>query len=257
LISNTELKTKLKYTNNWIVEYLMIKKSLRPHLNNIYLKNNPEHTNIDESFRYVMSDLKLTEIVEQKCSYFYRLLLKNKFKVSFMENYWAKFFSLQSCINWQLIYTMKIISISDKTIAELNYKLLNNLVASNQNLYKWKIINNDKCELCNQQQTTKHMLFDCPHVTDIWRLITKIIKIKISWKIIVIGIMDSGTYLNTNHNNIIALTCFAIYKTYILKRVNKITHLNFKNQLYIELNNRNAMIKNKNRLNTLKKMCID
>ena len=63
-------------------------------------------------------------------------------------------------------YSNKIKHISDPNIAECNYKLLHNIMRNNYLVSKWKP-NLDR--FCHAQiENTKHLIYECDNVQNIW-----------------------------------------------------------------------------------------
>ena len=62
---------------------------------------------------------------------------------------------------WKNVYHQKVCDIRIANIREFNYKLINNIIPSGYWLSKWKRDISEKCAICNQLETTQHMLFDC------------------------------------------------------------------------------------------------
>ena len=68
-------------------------------------------------------------------------------------------------------YIFKYKFIKHKKIAAFNFKILNNILPCNVNLYKWKIQNDDKCRACGEIETILHLLFECQNKKKLWKLI--------------------------------------------------------------------------------------
>ena len=69
------------------------------------------------------------------------------------------------------------------------------------------------CEYCLQKETTKHMLYDCKRIQSLWKHVSEILKINITWKNIVCGFIsaDISDYIKCL-NHIISVIVYAIYK---------------------------------------------
>ena len=52
------------------------------------------------------------------------------------------------------------------TLLTFHYKVLNDIVASGDNLFKWKIKDSEKCQYCNEKDTLLHCLWECPKSKD-------------------------------------------------------------------------------------------
>ena len=60
---------------------------------------------------------------------------------------------------------MKIF-VKERKLLSFHYKVLNNIVASGDNLFKWKIKDSEKCQFCNDKDTLLHCLWECPKSKD-------------------------------------------------------------------------------------------
>ena len=112
-----------------------------------------------------------------------------------MEKVWEK--ELLSGITltsnfWTDVYKRKCLMLYNNKICEFNYKLLNNLLASNTKLYKWKKATTDKCRLCGSIETVSHMLYECIHIQHIWQKISVALNINIRYKTVILGIQQDN-----------------------------------------------------------------
>ncbi|MCP3887247.1 MAG: hypothetical protein GY702_00005 [Desulfobulbaceae bacterium] len=80
---------------------------------------------------------------------------------------WQNYFD-NNDICYRIVYLKKIAMINDKKLAEFNYKILHNILPCNDNLYKWKKKNTDKCTLCNTKENIPHVLYECIYAKTIW-----------------------------------------------------------------------------------------
>ena len=98
-------------------------------------------------------------------------------------------------------------------IIEFNFKMLNGILATGQNLYRWKKIESELCFYCESSiHDTKHLLLDCRHNDKIWTVLEMIFDTQLSWKDIVLGTT------NKDVNAIISLISFIIYKKHVIDR---------------------------------------
>lgn len=226
LLPDFQIKNKLINTQNWIAELFLIKNAIKPYFKYGTLINN--NKNINTNFKIRMSNLKYIDVRKQCAKDFYRLFVDIKFIKPITQKYWKRTFETQNVIIWKSIYEQKIINMCDKKVSEFNYKILNNLVTCKSNLMKWKLSDNDLCDMCGtNKQDTEHMLFTCPSIQSIWVSLKKVLKLNITWKLIVFGITDFGIQLSPRYNGIISVVCYCIYKTIILKRLNLIKEFCF------------------------------
>ena len=79
---------------------------------------------------------------------------------------------------------------------------------------KWNKNVSEKCDVCNLDNTVKHMLYECERVKVIWSVFSNVCKCEIKWKHIVIG--HSGSNINGQALNImITFVAYIIYAQWI------------------------------------------
>ena len=114
------------------------------------------------------------------------------------------------------LFTTKVINEKEVKLREFNFKLLHGILPCNKNLKRWKLKGNDMCDVCNNQQSIEHLLFDCQYVKSLWQKVNSIFNVDISFQ----QILGYDSYLHVN--NVITIVCFLIYKDWLLKSlVNK------------------------------------
>ena len=111
------------------------------------------------------------------------------------------------------VFKVKLLDIKEIKLKEFNYKLLNDILPCNANLKKWRIINSDKCDVCEESQTAKHLLFDCIYVKPIWKVIESILHCNISYSDIFCGFHNDNSLFS---NYLCSMCAFVIYKEWLL-----------------------------------------
>lgn len=92
-------------------------------------------------------------------------------------------------IDFQYLYTTKLVSIKDKKLFDFNFKLLNNIIPCN--LYLSKISNKgEKCEKCGQVENIEHMIFFCIPQRYIWYEMSEYLDYPINMKTVLCGNPD-------------------------------------------------------------------
>ena len=116
--------------------------------------------------------------------------------------------TLRNAVYWQ-----KIRKINVPKLAEFNFKLLHNIVPCGKVIHKWQNYVSENCEFCGKIETTKHMLFDCPRVIDIWKMINNHINLMVTWKHILCGFPSYDiTQKLCDLNYVIVIVAYAIFK---------------------------------------------
>ena len=149
------------------------------------------------------------DINKAKCKHFYTELVKQQLQRNTCIDKWMKHFNCQ--IKFPDLYHNKLQHNYEVKLADFNFKLLNGLLPTGSNLFKWKKRETAQCIYCSYAVHDEcHMLHDCKEVLIVWNQLSKILKIQIDFQIIVTGIPAE-----IDQNKIITLICFLIYKKYI------------------------------------------
>jgi hypothetical protein len=130
-------------------------------------------------------------VLNQRCKFFYKILVKNKSTRPYVEKTWEK----ELCMNftsfdWSKVYMNRVHNIPINKISEFMYKLIQKLTVCRQILRKWNKTDTDQCPVCNDIETVKHIYFECPRVNEMWRKLGSVVKIDITWKKIVFGYIE-------------------------------------------------------------------
>ncbi len=149
----------------------------------------------------------------QKSNFYYPLLIEKKFVRNYMEHAWERDFGIQKTA-WPSIYMSKVWKNVDRKLSEFNYKILCNILSNRQLVSKWNRNIDNKCQFCNEIQNTKHLLYECPRVNNIWVLIGSILQVDIRYKHIVIGNEPSSDFIK-NRNLLFSYIAYAIYKHWV------------------------------------------
>ena len=118
-------------------------------------------------------------------------------------------------------------------LREFNFKVLHGILPCNNNLKKWKIKISSKCDVCDDTQTIRHLLFDCKYVKPLWNLVNTTFHLNISYPQLL------GLDTNFIFNDIVTLISFLIYKEWLVlslqnKSRNKTMAIEyFKNELLL------------------------
>ena len=122
----------------------------------------------------------------------------------------------------------------DPIVAEFNYKLLHNILNNNYILSKWKPGFDMKCKFCDAGiENTKHLIYDCNNVRNIWSLLESIVGFKIQWKHIIVGFFLEESAKIDSLNIIISFVACKIYKYKMYCRLESLDEreINIRNNL--------------------------
>ena len=93
---------------------------------------------------------------------------------------------------------------------------------------KWKLNINYECDVCQHQQSIKHLLCECVYVKPLWVIVEKMCDFEITFDII-LGIEECYS-----QDRILTLISFLIYKEWLLlSLVIKKRHDNIKFDMYV------------------------
>jgi len=204
---------KLNAKSNWITEYMTLKNVVHKITKRYKIDTTAgKYINIKEICKPVVVTRNSTvTIIDNKTKFFYEILVRNKFKRTYMEHVWKKELDTYiDCSYWEKIYKRVCCNIFDKKLCEFRYKLLHNLLCCNAKLHLWRIRSSDKCNDCEEKGTVKHMLLNCAEVNMLWKTIGKALNVNIQWKHLVIG-FDDSVLVNRFRNIMISVIMYAIY----------------------------------------------
>lgn len=164
----------------------------------------------DTSFSFYT---KYANVIDQRCNFFYRNLVDKKFCKPCYQTVLKNEFNVDST-EWKYIYRCKILDMSDKNLAEFNYiyKLLNNILCNNVYLSKWKKETHALCKICHVSETSKHLIFECENVVQIWNSLSLYLKIDIKWIHVIIGFVHEHNRKVISLNTLILYVAYRIYK---------------------------------------------
>ena len=204
--------------SNWLCEYKVLKNIFGP-LNTRFDCQKSKYVNILNRDCFII-DNTYKNIYEQKSNFFYGILLRKKFQKPCYQNILAREFDITGHNSWYHIYRRKIKNIFDTELAEFNYKLLNNLLCNNLYLSKWKQGVTMYCKNCaNEIECTKHLVYECHNVKQIWHIIGTILNFEMKWKHIVVGFYQVDSDYIDFINSIISYTACKIYKYKMFCRI--------------------------------------
>jgi hypothetical protein len=55
-------------------------------------------------------------------------------------------------------------------LRNIYFRLIHNDFFTHERMMRYKMTNSDKCKRCGEIETTKHLLWECPHVRNIWSI---------------------------------------------------------------------------------------
>ena len=174
---------------------------------------------------------KCINVTSTKARNYYLLLLEKKEVNFFTLKFWQGLLDLSESFVWKDILDFKLKKIKDNRIKQFNFKLFHRILASRDNLYKWKIEISNQCETCNEIETIHHFLYYCKKVQVYWKIISKMIyfmfeeDIVINMKMLIIGYRMKNPKFDLI-NLMINFAQFTVYNHYIKYNLKKLQHNN-------------------------------
>ena len=89
----------------------------------------------------------------------------------------------------------------------------------------WKKADSDVCLRCSKSENTEHLLFSCPFVNRMWKIIEQILKINITWKRLVLGFHET-TDSCINIETVLAIILYYTFKNWVILRNEGVNHTN-------------------------------
>ena len=100
----------------------------------------------------------------------------------------------------------------DKKIAETNFKILNNILPCNRNLFKWGKSDTNLCHFCQEEESVSHLLFECTYAQKVWKLVNDVFQLgEISHDDVIFG-----TELDLSMNYVFSVIIYYIYREWLI-----------------------------------------
>ena len=123
-------------------------------------------------------------------------LLKKKFQNPIYEIVLSNEFHIEDRKLGQNINRSKMKEIFDKSVAEFNYKLLNNILNNNYMVTcsKWNKEVQKYYSVCfTQVENSRHLIYECRNVVQIWNIVNATLNFDVSCKNIILGFYYENT----------------------------------------------------------------
>ena len=123
-----------------------------------------ENHGLDVEIKGISRDLKYTSNKEV----YWSMIAKSKTSPIPAERYWIRSLGVPE-VHMKKYYEIPYLYMRQTKIQTMQYKILHNFYACNLKLYKWKIVNSNKCLHCEITDTLEHHFFECVHMQVFWR----------------------------------------------------------------------------------------
>ncbi len=149
-----------------------------------------------------------------RSSYFYAHLIDNLRVNPTSETYWKGYGNYGITDDTvSSAYMQRIKLIKDMKLAETNFKILNNILPCNRNLYKWGKCESNVCYLCHEEESVSHLLYECKHVQPLWKVVSRGI---FGAKHISHNMVIFGSDLDVALNYAFSIVIYYIYKEWLI-----------------------------------------
>ena len=166
----SKLKNK-NNKNNWIAEVNTLKKAIPTSWKTTLTLNVSTKTKVNTR---LLLDVKNKPFKQMSNKDVYQTYIRQFYEKPYMHSYWNQ--RLKENICWNSWYYIVHKSISDNKVRQFKIKLLHNLVATNLNLFTWKLNDSPLCNNCQALEDNEHFLIQCPVLTNFWIAIDSIFK---------------------------------------------------------------------------------
>ena len=95
----------------------------------------------------------------------YHTLKRNQVIKPYLLQFWENKLGKQE-IYWKCIYK-QIHCFYDNRLKQFRYKLINNIINTNENLFRWKILTSPQCPSCYTYCDLEHFFISCPLLNEL------------------------------------------------------------------------------------------
>jgi len=167
------------------------------------------------------ADPSSPQIGSDRQNYNKQLAKKQMLNIKYTQPAAIKHWNMQT--NWKSNFILARKMSNETKLQVFQYKLLHRIIASNEKLWRWKIVNSPSCNSCaNVTGTIEHMFLECPKVKHIWDKFVKIfeelegMQIVVSRESILLGIKSKND-VKVLWNYFALIIKYAIYRCHLDK----------------------------------------
>ena len=212
-------------SNSLLIDFMYVK--LKKAVPNVWLKNIPDiatqnstHPNDSDIHTFEIKTLDVINLSKIKSKHIYDII--NNFQKSDVTvlAFWEEKFNLPVDFNWKDILKFKLKTLKSNKVKQYNFKLFHQILPFRNNLFKWKIVNDNICTFCLKPESGIHVLLECPKVVLFWKRVIELIQnnfnetVSLDEELLITGINTDHNTLNIN--TIVVYAQYAIYKMYMI-----------------------------------------
>ena len=166
-ITENTLLEKLHRKENWICEFVIIYAVFKGY-DQIFDCTKAKYCN-SKLFNAFTLNKKQYDINLLNTKLFHSIYVNKNFVRPISERRWCKKFNFEyKSYSFQQIYIKKVKHPKISKFAEFNYKLLHNMLITNEGVNKWNKDISKDCEYCLEIEDIEHKIFNCKLVKPIW-----------------------------------------------------------------------------------------
>ena len=180
----------------------MSKKALLPYANYILLAQNQN--------RQLLYEHK--DVNTKSNMYYIELLCSKVSNITIMSPFLHPY-CVKNDIDERTVFVMRVCQEREKKFKEFNFKVLHWILPCGVNLKKWKISSTNIYDVCDEEQTIAHLLFECKYLSGLWARVSEALDYDIVCDSVICGTFDGNFQSN---NIVITLVSFLIYKDWLL-----------------------------------------
>ena len=205
-----------KHTHDWMAEYCKINTALKNYRS---YKNHTNDTivNVFPNKITITHGNNIYNAHGQNSNFFYKIMIDKISTRPYMEKIWEKRFKITiTTTEWSRIYLDRIHILPCHKLKQFQYKLINNIIVSKEELFKWKRSHTNKCSLCGEMETVQHIYYYCANSKEIWAKVNNVFGCNILWKHIILGYYCETKNIHTETRHIIfSIILYSIYKIWV------------------------------------------
>ena len=163
-MSSQIIYDKLKRKENWIAEFVIIKKSIPKHWLIIINTEQSKRSkvNVDIEKRLNIIDGKENHTLANKDIYKYLVKLKEKqLPLGFQK--WKQQLFLDDSLNTKDTLDFIFFYLDENKFKMFRWKMLHFILPCNVNLKQWKIKSTDQCNFCKEVEDYNHFFIQCSY----------------------------------------------------------------------------------------------
>ena len=161
-ICETKVLQKLKDKSDWIREINVVKSSISNTWKRILKSDISLKTKVN--IKLTLPHQKFLKLTNNDV---YSIFQKSYFEKPYIHKYWND--TLKTQINWADIYCFIHENCANNWIKQFIYKLIHNIIATKDNLKKWKISANVICSVYGDTENIEHFLIQCNSIAHLWQ----------------------------------------------------------------------------------------